>query len=397
MNSNFKKILKVQKNTVQLSDEIQIGLANNEEYDNMTDKLCIAIYNYFIECNPSVSIEIPKKRIKSPKGIHEKSVSREIERLSKLYAIEDLQEDEVEELYQLIKDRIQEKEQINEEEILENVKILLQQDIEKLDIQVFLNNIMVEQISASTQKALLRILAGKIENSDKKDKNYILKNIDEKYGKKAAEISGKPEDDKIKYETVELIKKDNNRKELLYDKIGYLKSEDLVGTKIVISDTRYNHQQMNTMGKKFVDRMIKDKNFLEENRIEVIPFSLKHKNKTNGYEAEHIKFRFKDMPEYTLELQLKTEYVENLCRTNGSASHEERPGKERVLPSLDNKEQFKKEIQYRVPRYTLFYKENGKYKISKKCSMKENIIGYYESLIDVEDYEKINELLEKTK
>lgn len=397
MKSNFKQILKVQKSPVQISDEMQIGLANNEEYDNMTDKLCIAIYNYFLECNPGISIEIPKKRIKSPKGIHEKSISREIERLSKLCAIENIQEDESEELYQLIKDRIQEKEQNNEEAILENIKSLLQQNIENLDIQVFLNNIMVEQISGSTKKALLRILVGKIENSNIKDKNDILKTIDKKYGKKAGELSGNPEDDKIKYDSVEILKKDKNRKKLLYDKIGYLKSEDLVGTKIVISDQRYTHKQMSKMGKNFIDKIIKDKKFLEANGIEVIPFSLKHKNKTNGYEAEHIKFRFKDKPEYTLELQVKSEYVENLCRTNGSASHEERPGKERVLPSLDNKEQFKKEIQYRVPRYTLFYKENGKYKISKKCSMKENIIGYYESLIDVEDYEKINELLEKTK
>ena len=55
----------------------------------------------------------------------------------------------------LIKNRVQEKEQNNEEEILENIRTLLQQNIENLDIQVFLNNIMVEQISSSTKKALL--------------------------------------------------------------------------------------------------------------------------------------------------------------------------------------------------------------------------------------------------
>ena len=162
MDNKFKQALKVQKSPIEISDEIQMGLANNEEYDKLTDELCMAIYNYFLSCNPNVSIEIPKKRIKSPKSIHEKSKSRELERLSKLYIIEGLEKDEIEELYEIIKNRIQEKEQINEDEILENVSTLLKQGIEELDIEVFLNNIMVEQISDNTKKALLRILKSKI-------------------------------------------------------------------------------------------------------------------------------------------------------------------------------------------------------------------------------------------
>lgn len=397
MDNKFKQALKVQKSPIEISDEIQMGLANNEEYDKLTDELCMAIYNYFLSCNPNVSIEIPKKRIKSPKSIHEKSKSRELERLSKLYIIEGLEKDEIEELYEIIKNRIQEKEQINEDEILENVSTLLKQGIEELDIEVFLNNIMVEQISDNTKKALLRILKSKIEKSTIKGKKQVLKSLDERYGKKAAENSGKPEDNKIQYESIEAIKKDKDRIQLLHDKIGYLKSEDLTGTRIVISDKNYTDKEMKEMAEKFIHKLIKDKNFLQENGIEVIPFSLKHKNKTNGYEAEHVKFRVIDKPEYTLELQMKSEYVENLSRANGAAAHENRPGKERILPNLEDKEIFKKEVQYSVPRYTLFYKENGIYKKTKKCSTRENVVGYYESELPIEKYDKIYEFLPEDK
>ena len=397
MNNKFKKSLKVQKSPIELSDEIQLGLANNEEYDKLTDELCIAIYNYFLACNPDVSMENPRKRIKSPKSIHEKSKSRELERLSKLYIIEGLENDEIEELYEIIKNRIQEKEQINEDEILDNVNTLLKQDIEELDIEVFLNNIMVEQISDNTKKALLRILKSKIEKSNIKGKKQILKSLDERYGKKAAEKSGKPEDNKIQYESIEEIKKDKDRIQLLHDKIGYLKSEDLIGTRIVISDKRYNDKEMKAIAEKFINKLIKDKKFLNENGIEVIPFSLKHKNKTNGYEAEHVKFRFIDKPEYTLEFQIKSEYVENLSRGNGAASHENRPGKERTLPDLQDKEKFKKEVNYKVPRYTLFYKENGVYNTREKCSMQKNAIAYYANEIPMEMYDTIYDLLSDDK
>lgn len=397
MHNKFKQALKVEKSPIELSDEIQFGLANNEEYDKLTDELCMAIYNYFLACNPNVSIENPRKRIKSPKSIHEKSKSRELERLSKLYIIEGLENDEIEELYEIIKNRIQEKEQINENEILGNVKTLLENDIEELDIEVFLNNIMVDKISDNTKKALLRILRSKIEKSDLKGKKQILKSLDERYGKKAAEKSRKPEDNKIQYESIEAIRKDKDRIQLLHDKIGYLKSEDLIGTRIVISDKKYNDKEMKIIAEKFINKLIRDKKFLQKNGVEVIPFSLKHKNKTNGYEAEHVKFRFIDKSEYTLELQIKSEYVENLSRANGAASHENRPGKERVFPNLEDKEKFKKEVQYNVPRYTLFYKENGIYKTREKCSMRKNVIAYYESELPIDMYDKIYDFLPEEK
>lgn len=397
MENQFKQALKVHKSTIELSDEIQLGLANNIEYDELTDKLCISIYNYFLECNPGVSIENPRKRIKSPKSIHEKSKSREIERLTKLYAIDGLEQAETEELYELIKNRIQEKEQLNEEEILNNVQILLKQDIQNLDIELFLLNIMVDTISDNTKKALLRILKSKIEKGNIKDKRAILNSLDERYGKKAAQKSGNPEDNKIKYESVEEIKKDKDRKQLLYEKMAYLKSEDLMATKIVIADKKYNDEQTKKIAAKFMNKLIKDKQFLEENGIEVIPFSLKHKNKTNGYEAEHVKFRFKNYPEYTMEFQIKSQYVENISRGNGVASHESRPGKERILPNLEDKEKFKKQIQYGVPRYTLFLRENGKFEKARKCTPFENTIGYYESIISPDMYNDIYDILQEDK
>lgn len=394
MKSTFRDRYKVEKSTIDLSDEMQLGLANNEEYDKMTDELCIKLYSYFLACNPNVLIESPRKRVKSPKSIHEKSNSREIERLTKLYAIEGIDGKDIKALYQLIKERIQEKEQTNEEKILSDVKVLLEQNIEKLDIETFLNNIMVDSISSSTKKALLRILKSKIDKSNLENRENISKELDEKYGVKAAEKSGNPEDDKIQYETIEKISKDKDRKELLYDRIGYLKSEDLMATKIVIADSRYNDHEMKEIAANFIKTLVEDdKKFLEKNGIEIIPFSLKHKNKTNGYEAEHIKFRFKNKPEYTMELQVKSSFVENLSRANGKASHENRPGKERVLPDLENKEQFIKQVQYCVPRYTLFKKGKEGYTEIEKCSMLKNVIGYYENIVTPEMYDKIYEIL----
>ena len=110
MKNKLVERYKVQKSPIEISYEIQLGLIKNEEYDKLTDDLCISLYNYFIQSYPGVEIEIPKKRIKSPKSTHEKCKSREIERLSKLYIMEGLTDTESEELYNLLAERIKERE-----------------------------------------------------------------------------------------------------------------------------------------------------------------------------------------------------------------------------------------------------------------------------------------------
>lgn len=423
MNNSFKDMYKVEKSSVEVSNEIQMALRENEEYDRITDNQCEEILNFFSRCYPGVSVEIPKKRKKTLKSINAKSKNKEIERLSKLYVIEGISSKEIKELYILIEQRIYENQELDTNTLLKNIMDLLIEDIEKINVDKFLETTIVDGISNSTKKALLRILRGKIEKSNLKEKEQQIELLEEKYGKKAEEKSGNPEDNIIQYESIEEIRQYPEKIELLHDDIEYLKSEDLMGIKIIIANIpsnievedeflkelislrdsanteqerrKYDNMAMQEIARGFINRLATDKEFLETISAEAIPFSLKHKNKTNGYEAYHMKIRSTKNPQYTLEIQSKSEYVENLARGYGEAAHENRPGKKRILPSTENEEEFIKNIKYIVPEYTLFRQENGKYK-ARKCSMLENTMGYFENLLypGIEVYDRVISILQ---
>lgn len=425
MRSSFVEKYRVQKSAVEESYERQLALREDEKYEINSDHKAKMIIDYFQECYENVSIEIPKKRKKSPKSIYEKCKNRELERLSKLYVIEGISSEEIQELYKLIEIRIHERKELNDVVILKNVKKLLEDEIENLDIESFLKLTMVPEISSSTKRTLLIILRGKLEKSNIENKDAIINYLEERYGKKAEEKSGDPADNIMRYESIEEIVKDPERIALLHDRISYLKSEDLMGMKIVIANVpsdiktdneylkrllmlrdneednekrmAYNNMVMQEIAREFIERLSQDEEFLRKISAEVIPFSKKHKKKLNGYEAYHIKIRDTQNPEYTLEIQSKSEYVENLSRGNGEASHENRPGKKRMVPStINGKKQFIKNIYYVVPEYTLFPNGENGCEI-KKCSMLENVMGYYETVLlpGSKDYENIIELISK--
>lgn len=424
MSNNFKELYKVKRTPVEISNEIQFGLRENEEYEKITDKQCEEILNFFAECYPQVLIEIPKKRKKTPKSINEKSKNKEIERLANLYVIEGISKEEIEELYSLLEQRIDENKQLDSIIILEDINTLLKSNIQDLNIEKFLEEIMIEQISNSTKKALLRILTSKIEKSDIKQKQEILNMLDEKYGKKAEIITGIPENNIIEYEEIEKIRKNPYKLEALHKEVDYLKSTDLMGMKVIIckipseiqteneelkkliklrdsASTRkekeiYDNMATQEIARDFINRIAEDKQFLQKISAEVIPYSIKHKNKTNGYDAYHVKVRSIENPQYTLEIQAKSEYVENLARGNGAASHEKRPGKKRVLPNTLYEKEFMKQLKYTVPEYTLFIKNEDGYK-AKKCSMLENTLAYFENSLypGIELYEKIIRIIKR--
>lgn len=423
MRSAFVEKYKVEKNAVEESYEKQLALREDKSYDEITNNKAIAILNYFSKNYEGVSIEVPKKRKKSPKSIYEKCKNKELERLSKLYVLEGISSEEIEELYNLIEIRIHEKKQLDDVLILKNVRKLLKDKIEDLDIENFLKLTMVPENSASTKRTLLIILRGKIEKSDIPNKDEIIEFLDNNYGKKAEEKTGDPAKNIMRYESVEEISKDPERIALLHDKMSYLKSEDLMGIKIVITDVPsniktenqylkyilevrdkqekpdkrkyYNNMAMQEIARDFIENLSQNTEFLSKIGAEVIPFSKKHKKKLNGYEAYHIKIRDIDNPEYTFEIQSKSEYVENLVRGDGEASNENRPGKKRIVPStILGKKQFIKNIYHTVPEYTIFPKGENGYE-ARKCTLLENVIGYYEKILypGTKDYDNIVKLI----
>lgn len=421
MVNNFKEAYKVKKTPVELSNEIQMGLRENEEYDKITDKQCEEILNYFKECYPQVLIQIPKKRKKTPRSINEKSKNKEIERLTYLYVAEGIEEEQLEELYGLIEKRIYENENLDTEKILENINNLLKKDIEQLNIEEFLNAIMIQGISNSTKKALLRILRAKIENSNIEQKQEKIQMLDEKYGKKAEELTGIPENNIMEYEKIAEIRENPEKMQALHNEVEYLKSSDLMGMKIIISSipsdiqtdnerlkeliqlrdkatirkAAYDNMAMQEISREFVNQLANNKQFLEKIAAEIIPNSMKHKNKTNGYEAYHIKIRNVNNPQYTLEIQAKSQYVENLAKGDTEAAHDKRPGKKRVIPSTEHEKEFMQQLRYTVPEYTIF--ENGKngYK-ARKYNMTENTLSYFGKLISpgIELYEKVVKIIQ---
>ena len=422
MSSDFKQMYKVDKNPIQISYEKQLGLREDKQYEDFIDKRCIDILNYFNNLFEDVEIQMPKKRKKSPKSIKEKSKNKEIERLTKLYMVEGISKEDEEELYSLLESRVYERKDIDVESILNNVKKLFTEDMENINVEDFVKTVINPKLSKSTKRSILRVLIGKIEKSNLETKKEKIKYIDDLYGKGAKERLSDPEADIISYSSIEEILNDDNKRKMLHEEVDYLKSEDLMGMKIVISNVpnnietnneflkkilnlrnnqqdktkknMYDNMAMQEIAREFTERVINDKEFLDKMNVEIIPYSVKHKNKANGYEAYHFKIRKKDNIDYSLEVQVKSEYVEVLAKGNGKAGHANRPGKERVLPSIDNPKDFLEKIHFMVPEYTIFTKGENGYK-AKRCSKTENVISYYESILNPEDeeYDKILEIL----
>ena len=106
MNSKFRQKYKVDRSAVQEAFENQMCLKRNEEYEKWADHIGVQLIKYFLEQYKGVKIEIPKIREKSPKSLLGKIKNLQIERLSKLYAIEGISDIEKEDLYKRLEERI---------------------------------------------------------------------------------------------------------------------------------------------------------------------------------------------------------------------------------------------------------------------------------------------------
>ncbi|MCI8361555.1 MAG: hypothetical protein HFJ41_00035 [Clostridia bacterium] len=424
MNKNLRENYRINQTAVEKSFNHQIGLKNNSEYEHWADEAGKELIKYFYSQYPGVKIEIPKMREKSKKSILGKIKNLEIERLSKLYAVEGISDEEKDEFYSLIEERIHENDELDIKDTLNVIRKIIYAKFNPNSIHDIEETIMVDGISKSTKTALLRILMSKIINSDEtyEYKKDIIKYFNCEYGKIAAERSGLEENDIIRYQSIINIRKDQSKIQRLRDANSFLKANDLRGMKIIVSsipddidtenqelrniiekrknnkenETRqqYTHLGIVEIGKEFFAKLENNTELLKKLHMQVIPCSSRHKKKGNGYEAEHIKFINTDNPEFTLELQFKSEYVENMCRGEGEASHEHRPGKERILPHAQNDTDLIEKLRYMTPKYKTFQKVGSEIQV-QKYNMLQNVMSYFQGQIapGSEEYEEAIKLL----
>lgn len=396
MQNNLRETYKVEKSNIEKSYEYQLGLKNNEEYKKRVDNTFITLARLFKKIYPNVKIESPRGREKSKKSLKNKIEKLEIERLCTLYSIEETTKEEKQSLYNLIQGKLNR----DQKEIAEKIFSGEIENLKQID------NIMQEETEDHIKTALLRILNT---NLKKENNQEMQKQLEEKYGETAARETKQLKNNLLHLENIENIDETEIKK--LHSPSEYLKAKDLRGFKFVITDvpddiqtnnenlkqliqkrkqapeeekSRYNDLCCITLAEDFAKQLINNEEWLEKRNIQVLPGGYKHKEKQNGYIAEHIKFCYRDHPEYTFEMQLRSIYREDISRANGEAAHDKRAGKKRIFPSTANKESFIEELENTLPEYTIIESENSEFKL-RKCTMIENMLEYFLGYVDFDN------------
>lgn len=423
MASDVREKYKVYKIPTQQSYEYQLALKHNEEYEKRVDETFLKITKSLIEFCPNIKMEAPREREKTPRSLRGKIKKLEIERLCKLYAIEGLSKEQKIRLRSLLIERIEKELEIGNDKAEKIVNQIFYGTIENLDI---IHKLMEEdKISDNTKTALLRITNIRIQTEDIKNKKLLNKEIEERYGQTAVETTNIPEKNLLHWECVEETKEDKGKLDKLKEPLEYLRAKDLRGFKFIISnvpnDIKTNSEELKQLLQKrdnatkekinyyndlccialleeFVQNLISDEELLEKLNIQIIPDGYKHKTKSNGYVAEHVKFCYRDYPEYIFEIQFRSMYREEMSRANGPAAHDKRVGKKRVFPNIDNKKIFMEQVEDMVPKYKILTRQDNKL-LLRKCTTLENILQYYLGYIqlDSEEYKKAIEYLSEEK
>lgn len=389
MQDNFRQRYKVSNNkdNIQKAYEYQIGLKQNEDYEKKSENAFVKIAKYFESMYPDVKIESLKGREKSYKSLKNKIGKLEIERLCKLFTIGEITQSEYQDLHLLLK----EKTDREHKELLAKIMFEPITNLEDVD-EIIKQDTIIED----TKRAILRIVNTKLKNDNN---NELETKLDEKYGRKAVEKTKQLKDDLIRWESIEKLDNDKITRKNLHIPFEYLKVKDLRGFRMVINhegnEVESNDADCIELAQKFANKLINNEELLEKLNIHLLPVGgYKHKEKQNGYMAEHIKFCDNDNEDYTFELQIRTMYREKISKVNGTAAHDKRSGKERVFPNIRDYREIIRQLQVIVPNYTTFEKIDGKYQ-KHKYSFIENIKKYFEGYeIDYEKYEKVIEYVE---
>ncbi len=403
MSDRFKDKLVVQKGPAREAYEYAIALKNNIDFEKNTEKVLEALTNYIKEKYPEARIDTPKLREKSPKSIRGKIRRLELERLAKLYAIEGISKRQQQSFLSITQKLLREDKVENPKKIEQKIKSLLYDSIETLDIQEITKALIIPEINEHSQTAFLRILQTRIEQSNRKDKEEILKKLETQYGEEAAIRGNNPELNKLRSENLEEIRHNPAEIERLHKPEEYLKAKDLLAMRFVFTEVPENKEkEISTeerdnnviqFTRKFSKELLEDTKFLDSLGIALLPNAYKHKTKQNGYVAEHFKFYFKEHPEQIFELQFRSIYREDMAQV-GNAAHCKRAGKKRVLPEFHNLQQFYADIRDSVPQYTII--KQGK---AHKCTWAQNAAAYYQDNIDFTspEYEAMLQAIQQEK
>ena len=168
---------------------------------------------------------------------------------------------------------------------------------------------------------------------------------------------------------------------------------------------------MAEISREFAEYMKKHSaNWLKQhNNSLLVRDSFKHKDKVNGYVADHFKIAMEGKKEKPLEVQIKSKYVEAKCRFGQQAAHAARIGKQRITPELlnypffasalqnqhilesymlmtpkeDNVLQYyMEEIDFLLPKYTVLTEDPETHRfVAKDLTTSENAAAFYEGVI----------------
>lgn len=398
--TNFKENYQITFNTEQEILQRFFALKNDPQYKAQTYQAMqnlIKIFKYFY---PEVDIQDPIFREKSVKSGLFKLKELQIERFAKLYSLHLTTNLDTSDFIQKITDRIYECIPPSEQKhIMQSIHLLLFSDLKNISIRNLADTLMLSHLSVDNRRALLRILYQRILDSHLSNTSQELTYIEKNYGAIGAILQQKPENDILHYTSITKLR---NRPDLitnLQNEKQFVRCHDLKAGTIIISHIPANfatknealkdllkkreeattpssyqeldHQCMVLLSEEFTNQLAQIR---EYKNLCIVPDSLKHKNKSNGYEAYHMEFLLDNQPDYFLELQIKSKYVEEISKGNGAASHSKRFSKERVLPPMDTLENFKNTLSYILPHYVEFQACNGY--APYEFSMEENTLKY---------------------
>ena len=410
MQNSLRETYKVEKNNIEKMYEYHLALKNNKEFEKVVDDTFLAFANLLKTIYPDIKIEAPRGREKSNQSLKNKIEKLEIERLCKLNAIGEIKNQEIRNLYNLVLNKLDNV----DKSIIKKILIGEIKTLQELD-QIM----KMEQVESHTKTALLRIVNTRLIKEDKKDLQIEL---DEKYGKKAAEKTKQLKNNLLHWECIENLNDETIKK--LHSPEEYLQVKDIRGFKFVVVDvpenlntdneklkdllkkrsestgkekTNYKDLCCIELTKDFVKKIANNKELLKQLNIEVLKDGYKHKQKQNGYIAEHIKFCDREHPQYVFEMQLRSIYREDISRANGVAAHDKRSGKKRVFPSIEKQQEFIKELENTVPQYKTLKKTGNEFELYK-CNIAENMLEYYLGYVklDSEEYKTALEYIKKT-
>lgn len=384
------------KNKIKKMQNLYNKLIENEEYiDLIMTKLGNEIERLF----PDLKFRLIG-RIKSEKSFNQK-LENALNKCEKIRQIKEVQIYDIIGLNVVVEDvpesiiseTFKKSKSYNNEFDLKISEMIEEREVKNIDIKILKKIIKTNEKELKKIKSFIRTKTKKIEQLEKEEKTAILNGV----------INDYKEDIK-------------NYKMKLYKDVGIIE-----GSKQVLKNNKKSYEDKrndcNHEVAKFIVSKLTDFEEIKKINLKSIKNRFKIFDKDNGYKSVHncFKMPLKRKNKYICEIQGKSIRAYNQANNGTAAKYhtnpEPKPGKKlkcKHLPDIlsiktvEEKEQFLKEVKKNVPRFRVYDSSNGKsgtYKLSlRECFM----LYYYNQLygnevLGIEKKEKqINEVI-KTK